>query len=125
MPPRAHGPLAGSTDREGMISVPASAFRVVGLRCGACIGEVMERVRAIPGVTGVSMGFARAEASPLVLDSRSPLPLELVREALAKTGFRVFPATRREGRTLERAVPGHAGRPDTLGTRRDRRKAGR
>ena len=77
-------------------------YTVAGLTCGACIGEVMERVRGLPGVSGVSIEFRRGSPAPLLVESRSGISLERLRETLGSAGFQVSAASRRRARRLRR-----------------------
>ena len=79
-------------------------YTVAGLTCGACIGEVMERVRELPGVCGVSIDFRRGYLAPLLVESRSGISLERLRETLEPAGFQVCAANRRRARRLRRTL---------------------
>lgn len=64
-------------------------YTVEGLTCGSCIAEVMELVRTLPGVIGVSVAYSKDEASPMLIESRTVLPAADVRAALETRGFTV------------------------------------
>ncbi len=82
LPPGAPRELAGM-DRE----MTTATYTVDGMTCGACIAEVMERVRLLPGVSGVAMRFVPDGASPLVIRSRVDLAPEVVHETVEMVGF--------------------------------------
>ena len=79
-------------------------YTVAGLTCAACIGEVMERVRLLPGVRGVSIDFRQGFPAPLLVESRSGIPLEPLRETLGSAGFQVSAASRRRAQRLRRRL---------------------
>ena len=84
-------------------------YTVAGLTCGACIGEVMERVRLLPGVRGMSIDYRPGSPAPLLVESRSGIPLERLRETLGSAGFEVSAASRRRARQLRRRLAADPG----------------
>ena len=58
-----------------------TSYAVEGLTCGYCIGEVMEHVRALVGVTGVAVDLVRDGSSPVVVTSAAEVEIEQVRRA--------------------------------------------
>lgn len=78
-------PAGRDLDRE----MTTATYTVAGMTRGECIAEVMERIRLLPGVSGVAARFVPDGPSPLVIRSRVDLPPELVREAVEMVGFHV------------------------------------
>lgn len=87
--------------------MPTDAYMVRGMTCGSCVGKVMELVRELPGVHGVTVGYRRDEGAPLLIESRAPIPPDDLRAALASGGFHASGSSRRRARHL---VSGLAGR---------------
>lgn len=58
-----------------------------GLVCGRCIGEVIEHVRAVAGVTGVTVDLVRGGRSPLIVRSEPAVADDEVRAAVRDAGF--------------------------------------
>ena len=57
--------------RRGGLSMPTTRYAVTGLTCGYCIAEVVEHVRDLVGVTGVSVDLTGEWRG----DARRPRPL--------------------------------------------------
>jgi copper chaperone CopZ len=74
------------------------------MTCGSCIAEVMELVRELPGVSGVTVAYNAYEASPMLIESRATVPANDLRAALALGGFRLSGTSRRHARHLVRSV---------------------
>lgn len=79
------------------------AYTVKGMTCGACVAEVMELVRRLPGVSGVTVGYGGEEASPMLIETRRAVPVEDVRAALETRGFSVSSASRRRAQHIMRS----------------------
>lgn len=77
-------------------------YTVEGMTCGSCIAEVIELVRALPGVSGVAVGYSSDGASPMILHSGRVVPAEDVSAALETRGFNVSGASRRHAQHLMR-----------------------
>lgn len=82
------------------------AYTVRGMTCGSCTAEVMELVRQLPGVSGVTVGYSRQGASPLLIESRAPVRPDELRQALATGGFDVAGSSARRARRLVRRLQG-------------------
>ena len=65
------------------------AFDVDGLTCGLCIGDIMERVRVVPGVLEISVGPVHDGHSHVQVTSESTTRLAWLAKALARGGFRI------------------------------------
>ena len=81
-------------------------YTVQGMTCGSCIAEVMELVRVLPGVSGVTLGYTTDEGSPMLIESRAGLPKDDLRAALETGGFQVSGTSRRHVRHLLRSFGG-------------------
>ena len=66
-------------------------FTVTGPFCGTCLAELLERVRAIRGVSGAAAGLPGDGTAVMVLDGPSPLDGDLVRVAVEQAGFSLAP----------------------------------
>lgn len=75
-------------------------YTVQGMTCGSCIAEVMELVRGLPGVIGVTVAYSAEGVSPMLIESRATVPVNDLRTALEVGGFRVSGTTRRRARRL-------------------------
>lgn len=89
-----------------------TSYAVTGLTCGFCIAEVMEHVRTVAGVTGVSVDLVTDGASPVMVTSGPSVGIGQVREALGETAFALTGEwTGARGKANARAVKGQrAGR---------------
>ena len=77
------------------MAVHTETYTVRGMTCGSCIAEVMELVRVLPGVSGVTLGYRSGGGSPMLIESRSVLSADDLRAALETGGFRVSTTGRR------------------------------
>ena len=80
-----------------------TTYTVDGMTCAACLGEVMDRVRTLPGVIGVAVRYLQGAPSPLLIESRDAVAPEALRETLEQAGFHVGGTSRRHDRRLQRA----------------------
>lgn len=62
-------------------------YGVRGLTCGACLAELMERVRSMAGVRSVEVDLVDGGESRLVLTTSSTPQHRLVRAAVEEAGF--------------------------------------
>lgn len=83
-----------------------SSYTIEGLTCGACLAEVMERVRLIPRVTGVSIDLVRNGLSPLLIRSDGALPGDAVAGSVEPAGFHVASTTAHPSGHLQRILTG-------------------
>lgn len=67
--------------------VTTATYAVEGLTCGSCIAEVMERVRLLPGVIGLSVDLVTGGPSPLIVTSGYAMAADEVRQAVEHAGF--------------------------------------
>jgi copper chaperone CopZ len=67
--------------------VATTIYAVAGLTCGDCLAEVMERVRALVGVTGVAVDLVGDGPSPVMVTSVPPVGIATVRDAVGAAGF--------------------------------------
>jgi copper chaperone CopZ len=72
------------------VRTKAVAFDVKGLACGLCIGEVLERVHAVPGAREVSVGPVREELSRVRVLTDSTTRFVWLVAALALGGLHVM-----------------------------------
>lgn len=77
-----------------------ATYTVEGMRCGACIAEVMEGIRLLPGVSGVAIHLVPDGRSPLFIESRVALAPEVVRETVEMVGFHATDTRRHLARHL-------------------------
>ncbi len=66
-----------------------SAFSVDGLTCGACLVEVIERLRELDGVDEVGIQLNVAGGSPAVVQSHVHISASTLGAAVAAAGFAV------------------------------------
>lgn len=64
-----------------------NVYAVAGLTCADCLAEVMERVRALVGVTGVAVDLVTDGPSPVMVTSVPPVGIATVRDAVGAAGF--------------------------------------
>lgn len=62
-------------------------YRVWGLTCGACLAQLMERVRSLTGVWSVGVELVKGGGSRLTLVAVSTPRRQLVRAAVEDVGF--------------------------------------
>ncbi|OJV78728.1 MAG: hypothetical protein BGO37_12900 [Cellulomonas sp. 73-92] len=67
------------------------AFAVAGLACGTCLAELMDAVRAVPGVIGVGVTLVHGAPSALTVTALGPVPTEQIAAAVTKVGFTFAP----------------------------------
>ena len=79
-----------------------ATYTVDGMTCGACIAEVMEGIRLLPGVSGVAVRFVPGGPSPLFIESRAALAPEVVRAAIEMVGFHATDTNKHLARHLRR-----------------------
>ncbi|GAB4339319.1 MAG: heavy-metal-associated domain-containing protein [Desulfobulbaceae bacterium] len=61
-----------------------TTIKINGMRCQHCVGSTKQALEAIPGVSNVTVDLDKGEAS-----FEGDVPLETVKEAIAKIGFEV------------------------------------
>ncbi len=64
-----------------------AAYRVRGLVCEACMADVMEKVRAVPGVSYVAVDLVAGGVSRLTVSSSVHVGTDTVRDAIRRSGF--------------------------------------
>lgn len=64
-----------------------TTYDVTGMTCGHCVGAVAEEVRALPGVTDVSIDLQPGATSRLTITSDGPLADDAVRAAVDEAGY--------------------------------------
>lgn len=64
-----------------------TSYAVLGLRCGACLAEVMEEVRSLPGVRAVAVDLVKGGASPVWVTASVPPAVAALRAAVESAGF--------------------------------------
>lgn len=79
-----------------------ATYTVDGMTCGACIAEVMEGIRLLPGASGVAVRFVPDGASPLFIESRVALAPEVVRETIEMVGLHATDTSKNLARHLRR-----------------------
>ncbi|MEO8775344.1 MAG: heavy-metal-associated domain-containing protein [Candidatus Nanopelagicales bacterium] len=63
-----------------------STYRVDGMTCGHCVSAVTEELKALEGVTAVTVDLQARGASIVTVDSPAPLQDEQVAAALEEAG---------------------------------------
>lgn len=71
-------------------------YKVNGMMCESCMAAVVDKVRALPGVSVVAMDLVTGGQSPLIVTSRTKLGAGAVRDAIGLVGFDVPPRRSRE-----------------------------
>jgi copper chaperone CopZ len=61
-------------------------FPVTGMTCGHCVSAVTSELKAIPGVTEVSVDLVAGGTSTLTVDSEQPVQTAAVQAALEEAG---------------------------------------
>ena len=64
---------------------------VQGMTCGHCVRSVDEEIRAIPGVTDVTVDLVTGGSSPVTVTSDVPLEHAAVEAAVTEAGYAVTP----------------------------------
>lgn len=85
-----------------------SSYTVAGLTCGACIAEVMEAVRLLPGVTGVAVDLVIDGGSSLIVYSDRAVNPAAVLACLDRAGYRGLQTGKRRATHLQRTFTGNA-----------------
>jgi len=62
-------------------------IKISGMRCGHCSAAVTKALNAIDGVAEANVNLANNEAN---YTETKPVPLETIKEAIAKIGFEVI-----------------------------------
>lgn len=83
-----------------------ATYTVDGMMRGECIAEVMERIRLLPGVSGVAVRFVPGGPSPLVIQSRVDLAPEVVCATVEMVGFHASGTSKHRARHLRQAFGG-------------------
>jgi copper chaperone len=63
-----------------------STYQVAGMTCGHCVLAVSNELKAIDGVSDVTVDLNSAGASTVTVTSAGPLPTERVSAALDEAG---------------------------------------
>jgi len=69
-----------------MSTTSTQSYGVSGLTCGHCVSAVTEEVKAIPGVTAVSVDLVAGGTSALTLTAEQPVTDDIVAAALEEAG---------------------------------------
>lgn len=85
-----------------------ATYTVQGMTCGSCIAEVMELVRALPGVGTVTLAYGDGRPSPMLIESSAVVSADDLRRALETRGFHVSSTSRRRVQHLLRSFGGRA-----------------
>ena len=86
----------------GTMDMTTATYTVDGMTCGACLAEVMEGIRLLPGVSGVAVSLIPDGPSPLFIESRAALASGVVHEAVAMVGFHASDTSKHLARHLHR-----------------------
>lgn len=76
----------GSAEWEAT-GVSTVTYGARGLVCGLCVGEVIEHVRSVAGVTGVTVDLVRGGRSPVIVRSDPAVADDEVRTAVRDAGY--------------------------------------
>jgi copper chaperone len=68
-----------------------AGYLVEGMSCGRCVAKVVEKVRALSGVTKVAMDLVAGGQSSLLVMSGTKLGADVVRVAVESAGFGFLP----------------------------------
>jgi copper chaperone CopZ len=69
-----------------MSTTSTQSYSVSGMTCGHCVSAVTEEVKAIPGVTDVSVDLVAGGTSGLTLRAEQPVTDDIVAAALDEAG---------------------------------------
>jgi copper chaperone CopZ len=72
------------TSKENSMST--QTFPVTGMTCGHCVSAVTSELKAIPGVTDVSVDLVAGGTSSVTVDSEQPVETAAVEAALDEAG---------------------------------------
>lgn len=100
-PPGTPRDLAGM-DQE----MTTATYTVDGMTHKACIAEVMESIRLLPGVSGVAVWFVPNGPPPLVIQSRGDLAPEVVGKRVAMVCLHASGTNRQPARHLRQYLDG-------------------
>ena len=67
-------------------SMSTQTFPVTGLTCGHCVNAVTDEIKAIPGVTDVSVDLVAGGTSTVTVNSDQPVDDSAVEAALDEAG---------------------------------------
>jgi copper chaperone CopZ len=62
-------------------------YSVTGMTCGHCVASVESELRAVPGVTDVSVDLVAGGTSTVTVTSAQPLTRDAVAEAVDEAGY--------------------------------------
>lgn len=71
-----------------------STFAVNGPVCGVCLGELLEEVRSVKGISRAAAGLGAGDTALLVLEGVEHLGASQLRAAVERAGFVLAPAHR-------------------------------
>lgn len=69
-----------------------TTFSVSGLTCSHCVGAVSKELRALPGVTGVTIDLVAGGVSPVTVTSDVPLTDADIEAAVDEAGYELVDA---------------------------------
>jgi copper chaperone CopZ len=62
-------------------------YDVTGMTCGHCVASVEAELRAVPGVSGVTVDLTPGGTSQVTVTSEGPLTLDDVAAAIDEAGY--------------------------------------
>ena len=68
------------------MSTTTQSYGVTGMTCGHCASAVTEEVKAIPGVTDVSVDLVAGGTSTVTVTGEEPITVDAVAAALDEAG---------------------------------------
>ncbi|MGW9549634.1 heavy-metal-associated domain-containing protein [Citricoccus zhacaiensis] len=80
-------PAASGRQTSAVVATPAGAatYRVEGMTCGHCAGNVMDAITALPGVEDVRVDLVAGGTSTVTVTG--PTEAEAVRSAIIEAGY--------------------------------------
>ncbi|MFV0251888.1 MAG: heavy-metal-associated domain-containing protein [Beutenbergiaceae bacterium] len=67
----------------------STTLDIDGMTCGNCAAHVTDALKALPGVTDVTVDLHAGEHSPVVVVSDQPLDVDAARAAIDDAGYSV------------------------------------
>jgi copper chaperone len=71
----------------GTVGTTREHYLVEGMTCSHCVASVAEELSAIDGVESVSVDLNAGGASPIMVVSSKPVPVDNVRAAITEAGY--------------------------------------
>jgi copper chaperone len=82
-----HTSAHSNAGEPGMVGTIREHYLVEGMTCSHCVASVTEELSAIDGVENVSVDLKAGGASPIMVVSSQPVPMDKVRAAITDAGY--------------------------------------